>query len=99
MNAEEDNKDFDKILERIRYLHHAKNISYDACWRKGTIQNIFDQIDRKIFRYQAFKAGKAGEIPSDTLQDLSIYCIMALQMISEKGSKVEKCSLCGHIKE
>ena len=82
-------ENFVKIVNEIVELKKKKASDYGNSWRIFGLVGIYYQIGNKFFRLwnltQKNKDPK-NESLRDTLRDMAVYCIMAMQLI-DSGEK------------
>jgi len=73
---------FIKIINEIIELKKNKAHDYGNSWRIFGLVGIYYQIGNKFFRLWNLKNKQPkNEALRDTLRDMAVYCIMAMQLI------------------
>lgn len=86
-------KDFKKIALEIIALKTKKSKDYGNSWRIFGIDGIYYQIGNKFARLWKLKhKNPENESLIDTLKDLTIYTLMAIQLLEsgQTEDKIEK---------
>jgi hypothetical protein len=80
---------FQSIVDSMVDLKRRKSEDYKETWRIFGIDGIYCMIAKKFGRLWANKHEKtlANESIRDTLNDMAIYCIMAMQLIDENDTE------------
>ena len=81
---------FIKVINEIVELKTKKSQDYGNSWRLFGLQGIYYQIGNKFFRlWNLFtkKKDPQNESLRDTLRDMAVYCIMAVQLIDSKQTE------------
>lgn len=85
MNNEIDG--FKSIVAEMVALKEKKSSDYRNVWRAFGLQGVYSSLARKFTRLWINKDKEvANESIEDTLMDLAVYSIMALQLIREKDT-------------
>lgn len=85
-NNEIDN--FIKIINEIVNLKKNKSKDYGNSWRLFGLEGLYIQIGSKFARLWNLKNKDPKNEPlRDTLRDMAVYCIMAMQLIDSEEIK------------
>lgn len=84
-------KGFEKILKEILELKKKKSEDYGMTWRAFGLDGIWPMIGKKFARIWMNKNKPKEKLNfesmEDTLIDMVVYCVMALQLIKEKDTE------------
>ena len=75
---------FKKIIDEMLALKERKAGDYGQSWKCFGLQGLYAQIGRKFSRIWLNKdktEGLNNEMFRDSLMDMAVYCIMAMQLI------------------
>ena len=82
---------FKIIIQELIDLKERKSGDYQNSWRSLGIQGIYYQLARKFTRLWINKDRNEKELNfemlRDTLVDMAVYSIMAIQLFDEKDTK------------
>ncbi len=78
---------FKKVIEEMLALKEKKAGDYGQTWRCFGLTGLYAQIGRKFSRIwlNKDKTEMNNEMFRDSLMDMAVYCIMAMQLIDEGG--------------
>lgn len=86
--------EFKKVLSEIISLKESKSGDYASSWRALGMKGLYYQIARKFTRLWINKDKEQlnNETIRDSLMDLAIYSIMAIQLIDDEdcGDKIDE---------
>lgn len=83
-------ENFIKIINEVVELKKKKAKDYGSSWRMFGLDGIYVQIGSKFFRlWNLRNTNPKNEPIRDTLRDLVVYCIMAIQLIDENKTEAE----------
>lgn len=82
---------FKKIMTEMLALKTKKAGDYGDSWKCFGLPGLYAQIGRKFSRIWLNKDKKAHKINNemfrDSLMDMAVYCIMAMQLIDSGGGE------------
>lgn len=80
---------FKKVIDEMLALKTRKAGDYGNSWRVGGIKPLFIEISRKFYRIWINKEKEKinNETLRDSLVDLAVYSIMAIQLIDENDTE------------